>query len=233
MKQVFITGISRGFGQALAKATLAAGGMVYGLSRSGPGYSAPNLHTLRLDLADLERIPPALDTLIGDAAIDLVILNAGLLGEFKTMPELGLSALRRIMDVNVWANKIILDWFAAHKVPHQVVLISSGASINGHKGWGAYALSKATLNMLAQLYAHDLPKAHLAALAPGLIHTKMQDYISEKVDATRFPSVARLKQARGTPDMPEPDIAARRILDLIPTLPDRIASGGFIDIRQL
>lgn len=233
MKRILITGTSRGLGRDLARAALADGAAVYGLSRSDPDYHSPHLRTLRLDLAELERIPPALDTLIGTATIDLAILNAGLLGKFKTMPELGLGALRRVMDVNVWANKIILDWFAAHKIPRQVVLISSGAAVNGHKGWGAYALSKATLNMLTQLYAHDLPNTHLAALAPGLIHTEMQDYISEKVDATRFPSVARLKQARGTPDMPEPDIAARRILDLIPHLPNRVASGGFADIRRL
>lgn len=62
------------------------------------------------------------------------------------------------MDINVWANKLIIDDLAArHVAPRRIVLISSGAGVVGNHGWGAYALSKAALNMLAQLYAHELP----------------------------------------------------------------------------
>ena len=77
-----------------------------------------------------------------------------------------------------------------------------------------------------------LPATHVAALAPGLVHTAMQDYIYEKVDEQRFPSVKQLKQAHGTPDMPGPREAAQRIADAIETLPQRIDSGGFADIRS-
>src|SRR5699024_5136396 len=121
------------------------------------------------DLGALDGIDAALDELIGEAGISLAFLNAGMLGEFRVMPELGLDELRQAMDINVWANKVILDWFARHSPPRQIVLISSGASVKGNQGWGSYALSKATLNMLTQLYAHDLPDSHLLALAPGLV----------------------------------------------------------------
>lgn len=230
--KVFITGISSGLGRGLAEEYLERGYTIYGLSRRGAGFEHERLHEMKADLADLDAIPGVLDRLIGDAPIDVAILNAGLLGEFKPMPEIGLDELRRAMDVNVWANKIILDWYAAHQAPRQAVLISSGAAVTGHEGWGGYALSKAALNMLAQLYAHDLPDTHVAAFAPGLIHTAMQDHIYEKVDEKRFPSVKRLKEARNTPAMPEPDEAARMMADAIEKLPERIDSGQFTDIRQ-
>jgi len=229
---VFITGVSSGLGRGLTEQYLERNWTVYGLSRRGAGFEHERLHETKADLADLDAIPGVLDRLIGDARIDLAILNAGLLGEFKPMPEIGLGELRRAMDVNVWANKVILDWFAAHHAPRQAVLISSGAAVTGHEGWGGYALSKAALNMLAQLYAHDLPDTHVAAFAPGLIHTAMQDHIYEDVDERRFPSVKRLKEARNTPAMPEPAEAARMMADAIEQLPERIDSGQFTDIRQ-
>lgn len=229
---IFITGISSGLGRGLAEEYLERGDTVYGLSRRGAGFEHERLHETRADLGDLDALPGVLDRLIGDTRMTLAILNAGILGEFKPMPEIGLDELRRAMDINVWANKIILDWFAAHYPPRQVVLISSGAAITGRKGWGVYALSKAALNMLAQLYAHDLPDTHIAAFAPGLVHTAMQDHIYEEVDEKRFPSVKGLKAARGTPDMPEPREAARRIAATIEKLPQRIASGDYTDIRS-
>jgi len=232
MQRVLITGVSSGLGHALAEEYLARGNEVYGLSRRGAGISHEHFHERKADLGDIEHIPDVLDALLGDARIDLAVLNAGILGEFKPMPETSVTELRRGMDINLWSNKVILDWFTKRGAPAQVVLISSGAAVTGHKGWGMYALSKAALNMLAQLYAHDLPDTHVSAFAPGLVHTAMQDHIYEKVDEDRFPSVKRLKAARGTPDMPEPAEAARRIADAFARLPERIESGGFTDIRR-
>ena len=232
-KTAFVTGISSGIGKGLAEEYLEREYGVYGISRRGAGFAHERLHETKADLSNLDDIPAVLDDLLGDAAIEIAILNAGIIGDFKPMPETSVSELRRAMDVNVWANKAILDWFARHHAPKQAVLISSGAGLTGHKGWGAYAMSKAALNMLAQLYAHDLPDTHVVAFAPGRVHTAMQDYIYEKVDEERFPSVKSLKLARGTPDMPEPRAAARRIADTIEMLPRRVESGAFADIRRV
>lgn len=232
IENVFITGVSSGLGQGLTKEYLERGCTVYGLSRRGAGLADKRLHEIKADLANLGAIPGVLDELVSSAEMDLAILNAGMLGGFKPMPEIGLDELRHALDINVWANKVMLDWFAAHHAPRQVVLVSSGAAITGHKGWGTYAMSKAALNMLAQLYAHDMSATHIAAFAPGLVHTAMQDQIYANVDEMRFPSVKGLKAARNTPDMPEPDEAARRIANAIEQLPDRIESGQYIDVRQ-
>lgn len=230
---VLITGTSSGLGHGLAETYLERGGTVYGLSRRPADIESARFHEAAVNLEDLDGIGPGLDKLVGSADISLAILSAGMLGEFKTMPDVQMGELRRAMDINVWANKLILDWFAQHQAPRQIVLISSGASVNGNRGWGSYALSKAALNMLAQLYAHDLPDSHLCALAPGLIHTAMQDHISSTADERIFPSVKRLKQARGTAAMPGPREVAQAIAQALPGLQERYASGAFVDIRDL
>jgi NAD(P)-dependent dehydrogenase (short-subunit alcohol dehydrogenase family) len=232
--RLFITGNSSGLGRGLTEAYLARNWSVYGLSRRGSGDLQGAVHDIRCDLADHEVIPMALDTLLaGVGRLDLVILNAGILGRIADLEQTPLSEIREVMEINVWSNKTILDWLKGSGIPvKQIVLISSGAAVNGNRGWGAYSLSKATLNMLGKLYAHEFPQTHIASLAPGLVDTAMQDHLCEEVDAALFPSVNKLRKARGTASMPTPRQAGEQIADVIPGLLN-YASGDFLDIRTM
>ena len=128
---------------------------------------------------------------------------------------------------------MILDWLIERALPvTQVVAISSGAAVNMSYGWGGYSLSKAALNNLIKLYAHEMPDTHLTALAPGLVDTAMQDYLCDEVDAGDYPSVQKLQDARGTERMPDADGAAQMLLDLLESLRDG-ESGQFVDVRDL
>ena len=147
------------------------------------------------------------------------------------MRDTSLAQIREVMEINVYANKRLLDWLAGRDAPpQQVVLVSSGAGIKGNRGWGAYALAKATLNMLAQLYAAEMTSTHVCALAPGLIDTAMQVTLREK-DPKQFPSLERLHGAQGTDAMPEPRVAAEKIAAFVPHLTSK-PSGAFVDIRD-
>ncbi len=227
--KIFITGIGSGLGEALAKEYLEAGEKVYALSRHLPksleGFS--NLHFYKIDLFAHEKIASALQQLLDRVEIDIAILNAGILGELKEMDKVSLKEIEAVMDLNVWANKVILDFFKHHTVK-QIVAVSSGASVSGAKGWNAYALSKATLNMLIKLYAAEMPHAHLTSLAPGLIDTPMMEYIVKHGDDERFPVVKRLKES---PKM-SPQEAAKLLIDNFATLLE-YPSGEYLDIRKL
>ena len=237
-----ITGNSAGLGLALTRCLLADGATVWGMSRRGcPLFDLhrdadDEHHALRdrqQDLAHLTQIEDSLDRLLGDCLrLDLVILNAGLLGKIQDFASTDVHDLEMIMRVNAWANKVILDWLINRQLPvSQIVAISSGAAVNMHHGWGPYALSKAALNQLIALYAEEMPDSHLIAYAPGLVDTAMQTYISEEVNAEDYPSVARLQTARGTSDMPDADTAARTLLDHLQAFRQQ-PSGAFIDIRH-
>ena len=141
IKNLLITGNSSGLGYGLTEEYLSRGYAVYGLSRRGCQGLDGKLADVHCDLADFGAIDPALDVLLGDvAALDLVILNAGVLGEIKDLQDTSLDEIRRVMDINVWANKVILDWLIHSGKPvQQIVMISSGAAVNGNRGWGAYA----------------------------------------------------------------------------------------------
>jgi NAD(P)-dependent dehydrogenase (short-subunit alcohol dehydrogenase family) len=232
MNAAFITGTSSGLGRGLARLLSAQGWAVYGCSRRG--CDLPEVQEALCDLSDAPKVPDALDALLGASdKLDLVILNAGILGPLGELSATPLAELKRVMDVNLWANKTVMDWLHGWGHPvGQVVMISSGASVLGNKGWGGYGLSKAALNMLAKLYAHEFPQTHLSALAPGIIDTALMDQLCDETDAQALPSVQRLQQARGTAAMPGPDEAAERVISVLEQLKDW-PSGSFIDLREI
>ncbi|TVS09639.1 MAG: SDR family NAD(P)-dependent oxidoreductase [Wenzhouxiangella sp.] len=235
---VLITGNSSGLGLGLTEALMEREAIVWGMSRSGcplkPRFDDV-IRDRQQDLGQLSTLEDGLDSLLSDCLrLDLVILNAGILGRIQDIAQTDVHDLEHIMRVNVWANKLILDWLIERQIPvSQIVAISSGAAVNMNYGWGGYSISKAALNNLVALYAHEMTDSHLISLAPGLVDTAMQDYLCADVDSEEYPSIQKLQQARGTPDMPGPREAADMILDLLEKLRADHASGAFVDVRQL
>jgi benzil reductase ((S)-benzoin forming) len=233
MRSVFITGTSSGIGHALAATCLARGEQVFGCSRRSVDSLAGNYSHQLADFANLAAIPAALDALLGEVdSLDLVVLNAGILGRIDDLPKHSMPELKQIMDINLWSNKVVLDWLFERVSVKQVVAISSGAAVNGSRGWGGYSLSKAALNMLIKLAAQEHPDCHFQSLAPGLVYTHMQDVLGDIHDS-RFPSLERIRATHGTDNMPTPEVLAPRLLQVIAELLPARVSGEFVDIRKL
>ena len=232
MKHALITGTSSGLGQGLVEVLRDQGWSVFGCSRRA--CDLPGLNHKRCDLTQPDQVSMALEALLGAVdRLDLVVLNAGMLGHIRALSDTPLADLKQIMEINLWANKTVLDWLQNWGRPiGQIVAISSGAAVLGNKGWGGYALSKAALNMLMKLSAHEFPDTHLCALAPGIIDTRMMDHLCEEADAEAFPALQRLRAARGTDAMPSPREAAERVIGVLSELKQR-PSGAFVDIREI
>lgn len=237
---IFISGHSAGLGNALCAQLLklAEENRVYGLSRRTITLDGDDarLYQKSCDLRQLEHVNSALQELLASVeSLDLVILNAGVLGPIDTMANTSMQDINAVMDVNVWSNKIILDYLLQrHFQPAQIIIMSSGASVKGGYGWSAYALSKATVNMLAKLYAHEFTRSHICALAPGIVDTNMQSTIADDnyVDAQKFSDFKRLREAKALGSMPSANKSAANILQNLPKL-TQFPSGSYIDIRQI
>jgi NAD(P)-dependent dehydrogenase (short-subunit alcohol dehydrogenase family) len=234
---VLITGTSSGLGDGLARYLASRKHSVAGISRSeNKRLKTCNDYThYSMDLTDFDRVREQLPEILQKhAPFDLVVLNAGVLGEIADMHQTSLEDLKRVMDINLWSNKLILDAIIDTNTDvKQIVGISSGAAVNGHRGWNAYAISKAAMNMMIQLYAHEMSDTHITALAPGLVDTSMQSYLTGLPEDERFPSLERLKAARGTDDMPRPLDLAPHLLEAMATLYKKYPSGAFADIRTM
>ncbi len=230
MGRIFITGVGSGIGLALAQEALETGMEVHAVGREAPEIlrQQASFFFAGCDLSKTNSIAEILIPFLQDKSFDTAILNAGMLGEIKLLSQSSLEELKAVMELNLWANKVLIDLLAAHTYTTQIVGISSGAAVNGSKGWGAYSLSKAALNMLLKVYAKELPHIHFTALAPGVIRTPMVEKILTQVDEIEFPSAARLKNG----PIRTPKEAAKLLLETFPKLLD-YESGSFLDVRTM
>ena len=233
-KDVFISGVSSGLGQALAEWALDAGATVWGVSRRQPEpLIARGLRWMELDLQSVEGREKAVRETFGEVVRwEVVWLNAGMLPPMADMRETPLATMREVMEVNVWGQKWLLDQLLMEaETVGSVVAISSGASQSGSRGWNGYAVSKAALNMLIKLYAVECPEVHFAALAPGMVESAMQDYLQGVHDA-RFATLDRHRAAQQTPTMQTATLAAKRCWEAVPHL-RQVASGSYANLREL
>jgi benzil reductase ((S)-benzoin forming) len=226
---ILITGVSGGLGKSLMEEYLNAGHTVFGMSRSPVNQCAH----VSCDLGKLEEIPGKLEKLLEHyPVIDLVILNAGMLGEIKLFKDWTSFDLAEIMNINVWSNKVIIDWILAKKIVRQVVSISSGASEHTYKGWSGYSLSKSALKMMMDVYSKEQEGVHFMSVAPGLVNTSMQDYLCNKVDRIEFPIIDKFISARENGLALSPEMASQKLIEIIPQL-IQFESGSFVDMRKI
>lgn len=225
---VLITGVSSGLGYELAKQFITNGDTVYGTSRRKTDL---NINHLQCDFNNLEELDINFNNFIRNILeSDLVILNAGILGEINKVSDLSISQFNEIFNVNVLANKIILDGLLLNKInTKQVIGISSGAALKSYFGWSLYCCSKSAFKQLLSTYAEENPNIQFVSLAPGIIKTPMQDYIKQ-VKSDKIPSVSKFHNMFDTMDTA--DVVANKIiknLHLINTQP----SGAFSDLRNI
>lgn len=233
---ILITGTSSGIGQGLAREFVSRGAHVLGISRrdAGPLMQEERYSQLKMDLTDYDRVREELPEFLNDVShLDLVILNAGVLGEVGWMTEVGVEEMKRVMEINVWANKVLLDTlFQEVAEVEQVVGMSTKSSIRSSPGWGPYSVSKAGLNMLMNVFAKERPDTHFIAFAPGLVDSEIQETISTIREKEKYPAVEKLQKARHTPEMPDPLTAAPALIRGIEKALE-CESGSFVDVREM
>lgn len=227
-KNILITGCSSGLGLALTNLYLENEFTVFGISRNKPKIENKNFHFKHFDFSKVEDIQKELTPFIDKIEkIETVYLNAGALGDIKEMANLSIDEIKDVLDVNVFANKELLDILAKSKVKN-IIALSSGAAVKGSKGWGAYSLSKASLNMLINLYSNEMLNTKLLAVAPGVIETPMTDIIRFEVDDKIFTSAKILKKG----EIQQAHDAASRLDEVVKRI-DEFKSGSFIDVRKI
>ena len=216
---ILITGINRGIGYGLANYYL-KNNNIYAIGRKNPFGKKVKFY--KLDLSVVEKIKEAIDVL-KIKSLDLAILNAGILGEIKDMKEWSVKELEDIFKINVWTNKVLIDYISSFT--KKIVVISSGAGVNGNKGWGGYSLSKCAVNMMVKIYSQEID-SKIYALAPGVIETDMVKYVISS-DKSKYPSLKRVEEG-----MVKLEDGIERIVKTIEKL-DEFESGSYIDVRTI
>ena len=227
-KNILITGCSSGLGLALTNYYLQKGFKVYGISRNKPEIQNQNFIHISFDLSKISDIKTSLSTILKEIKnLDLVFLNAGMLGKIKILQELSIEEMQEVYNLNVYANKELLDILMQIDVKN-IFIISSGASKTGYKGWGSYSLSKAGVNMLVNLYSNEMFNTKIIALAPGVIKTPMTDYIRFELDENIFTSAKKLNEG-----LVQTAFETAIKIDAFVNRINEFETGSYVDIRQI
>ena len=112
--------------------------------------------------------------------IDILVLNAGVLGELAPISDIAPKVWRQVFDVNVEANWRLLraldPYLRASEAARVLVITSRVGGEVAKPFWGVYAASKAALEMLARTYAEEMKSSgvRVALLDPGAMRTKLR-----------------------------------------------------------
>lgn len=199
-----VTGASRGIGRAAALALAGAGAHVVAVARTQGALeelddavrqAGSSATLVPLDLTDYD----AIDRL-GAAVherwkrLDILVGNAGILGNLTPIGHVTPKIWAQVMDVNVTANWRLIrsfDPLLRMSDAGRAIFVTSAAVQKCRAYWGPYSVSKAALDALVRTYAAETETTTVRAmlLNPGPLRTAMRRAAmpGEDADSLRTP----------------------------------------------
>jgi len=210
-----ITGASRGIGAAVARRFAVEGAQLVLVARTVGGLEelddqirqagGRGATLVPLDLREfdaIDRLGASLYERFG--RLDVLVGNAAVLGTLSPVGHIQPPDWAEVLDVNLTANwRLIrsLDPLLRRSHTGRAIFVTSGAATAPHAYWGAYAISKAALEMLVKTYAAELGKTKVRTnlIDPGATRTAMR--------AKAFPGEAPLS-------LPAPEAVTETFVEL-------------------
>jgi NAD(P)-dependent dehydrogenase (short-subunit alcohol dehydrogenase family) len=189
-KLALITGASRGIGAATAETLAAAGAHVILTARGASAleqveeriHQAGGTATIApMDLTDSDNISKLAQAVAERwGSLDILILNAAMLGSLSPVEHLDSKELEKVFKINVFANQAMLATFdpllrRADKA--DIIGITSSVGQTPRAFWGGYGSSKAAFDTLLGAYADETAyagKLRVQIVDPGATRTRMR-----------------------------------------------------------
>ncbi|MBN3735529.1 oxidoreductase [Burkholderia sp. Tr-20390] len=230
-KLMLITGVSSGFGRALAQEALAAGYTVVGTVRSAQAaqdFDALSAQAFArvLDVTDFDRIDGVVADIEANVGpVDVLVNNAGY-GHEGIMEEAPLAEMRRQFDVNVFGAvammKAVIPYMRERRRGHILNITSMGGHIT-MPGIAYYCGSKFALEGITETVGKELAPFGIVvtAVAPGSFRT---DWAGRSMARTPrsiadydalFDPIRQAREEKSGKQLGDPAKAARAMLAAI------------------
>lgn len=217
-KLALVTGASRGIGAATAEALAADGAHVILTARTAQAleqveeriHAAGGTATIApMDLTETENITKLAQAVAERwGSLDILILNAAMLGSLSPVEHLDPKELERVFKLNVFASQAMIAAFdpllrRAEKA--DVIGITSSVGEEPRAFWGGYGASKSAFDTLLGAYADETAHAgrlRVQIIDPGATRTRMRQlaFPGEEPENVKSPEVvasAIIEQLRG------------------------------------
>jgi NAD(P)-dependent dehydrogenase (short-subunit alcohol dehydrogenase family) len=231
-KTLLITGVSSGFGRALAREALAAGHKVVGTVRTAQARS--DFESLSagaaigrvLDVTELDAIDGVVAEIESSVGpIDVLVNNAGY-GHEGIMEESPLSEMRRQFEVNVFGAvammKAVLPFMRERRRGHILNITSMGGHIT-MPGIVYYCGSKFALEGITEALGKEVEPLGIAvtAVAPGSFRTQWAGRSMTRTPRSipdydaLFDPIRKAREQKSGKQLGDPSKAARAMLAAI------------------
>ena len=183
MKNVLVTGSSRGLGLEVTNLLLEKGYTVFGVSTQQKS-SSKNYNHFSVDLRDNKNLLNKLKVL-KDVPLHGLVNNAAVAYD-DLLTNLNLSKLEDMYRVNVFSpmliTKFVIRNMLLHKVAGSLVHVSSVSVHTGYKGLSMYASSKATLEAFSKNLSREWGELGVRSncVVPGFLETDMSSSLSKQ-----------------------------------------------------
>lgn len=185
-----VTGASRGIGAATAEALAREGAHVVLTARDAAGLEAveDRIHAAGgsatiapLDLTEPDAIARLAAAISGRwHALDILVLNAAMLGTLTPVAQIDGKELNRLLTLNLLAQQALIagfDTMLRRSLGARVIGMTSSVGRAPRAYWGAYGASKAALETLLLSYGEEVAnvsKIKVALVNPGPTATEMR-----------------------------------------------------------
>jgi NAD(P)-dependent dehydrogenase (short-subunit alcohol dehydrogenase family) len=188
-KVALITGASRGIGAAVAERFAREGAHLVLAARTVGGLeevddkvrAAGGSATLvPVDLRDFMKIDELAAALFDRyGRLDILVGNAAEFGIFSPLGHIDPAIWSEVIDLNLTANwRLIraMDPLLRAAPAGRAIFVTASVARGVFPYWGAYAVSKAGLEMLVKIYAGEIAKTRARAnlIDPGIVRTRLR-----------------------------------------------------------
>ncbi|AWB93138.1 SDR family NAD(P)-dependent oxidoreductase [Aeromicrobium chenweiae] len=200
MTITLITGGNKGLGREIARRLIAVGHTVWiGARDADRGKQAAaelGAAFVQLDVTDDASVAAAVETVREQAGrLDVLINNAGILGEVTPPDEMAVDQIREVYETNVFGVVRVTNAFLPvlrRAAEPSVINVTSGVGsftlihdpdrVESQYPLAAYGSSKTAVTMLTMQYARTVPDVRFNAVDPGQTATDFTGNLGHAVE---------------------------------------------------
>ena len=215
MRNVIVTGGSRGLGLGIVRRLTAEGYRAFAVARKMSEQLAStmeqaersrpdSLHFIPFDLGEIQDIPDLVKKLRADFGPIYGLVNNAALGSDGALAIMHNSQIERLIRVNTLSPIVLTKYVVRHMLADgggRIVNVASIIGLTGYSGLSVYGATKASMIGFTRSLAREVGRkgVNVNAIAPGFMDTDM----TQGLEAEQRAQVARRSALRRLPDVEE------------------------------